>query len=335
MRAKFFFTITLLSLIFSCPVAADAQSLKALLEAGENGYVPETTCTKGTPRAGAAKVLVVVRDNDEALLVGARGDRVMWQKALPLKGEVNRAKTDPSCEGRKIELYSQAPFSAHTTIQTFSWDGARVRYVSTRYEDISADFIERAVGAAERGDAKAVRAIFDEGGKEEGNIDILYPGRYISGASLAGAIERSHAAATKLYKAGRPREAADRLALMFDVTTYLGAYMSAGGESKLTPEKWLESWKAIEMEAKDFVAPLNDHGYFLQAAGEHARAVKIFEAVVARDPHRAAARLNLADSLWALDRKDEAREHYKTYRELMDAAKKSGNVPPRVGERLK
>lgn len=311
---------------------AGAQTLQDLLGNDEDVYRPEPETCAGSPRAGAREVKVVVRSNDDVLLVGLNGNRVAWQKKFPLKEEVNTPKTTPTCTGRRIELYSQAPFSAAASIQTFAWDGTTLRHVSTKYEDPSAEFIERAIRAAESGDKRKLDALY---GDEEGDIEILYPGHYISGALLAEAIKRGHTAANAVYKTGKPREAAARLALMFDLTVDFST-LASGDVSATTPlEKWLEAWKAQEMETPDYVPALNDYGFFLQQSGDDRAAVAVFKAIVERAPARAVAHLNLADSLWTLNQKAEAATHYRRYRQLMSAENKTDKIPPRVVERTK
>jgi hypothetical protein len=43
--------------------------------------------------------------------------------------------------------------------------------------------------------------------------------------------------------------------------------------------------------------------------------------------------LNIADSLWRLDRKDEAQRYYSQYRDAMSADGKTQKIPQRVVER--
>jgi tetratricopeptide (TPR) repeat protein len=283
--------------------------------------------------AGASKVYVVVKENDDVQLVGMRGRAVTWKKSFPLREDVNKAKTYVECKGRAIELHSQLPFSAAEVIQAFSWDGRRLTYRATRHEDPSAEFIEGMIRAAEAGDTRALSRFLGND-PAEGEVDVMYPYAYIDSRLFAEAIKRGHTAATRLFKLGRARDAALRLSLMFDVTVQLNRIVSAEEPVRNRADAWIQAWKDREMSAGDYAYALNDYGYFLQQAGEHERAVKVFSAVIAAEPGRAAAHLNLADSLWALNQKAEARSHYGTYRQLMAVAKRGAQVPARVAERL-
>ncbi|HVG33406.1 MAG TPA: bacterial transcriptional activator domain-containing protein [Pyrinomonadaceae bacterium] len=285
------------------------------------------------PLAGADKVYVVVRENDDVQLVGMRGRDAVWKKSFPLREDVNKAKTYVQCQAKVVELHSQLPFSAAEVIQTFSWNGLRLNYIATRHEDPSAEFIEEMIRAAERGDTKTLRP-FLENNPAEGTVDVMYPYAYINRRLFADAIKRGHNAATRLFKQGRAREAALRLSMMFDVTEELNQIVSADEPLKESPARWLAAWKAQELERGDYVYALNDYGFFLQQAGDHSRAVETFTAIIGIDPARAVAYLNLADSLWTLDRKGEARAHYRNYQRLMTGASRQGGIPARVAERL-
>jgi|GEM_PF-780306 len=292
-----------------------------------------TELCKGAPLAGADKVYVIVKENEDVQLVGMRGRSAIWKKSFPLREDVNKAKTYVQCQARTIELHSQLPFSAAEVIQTFSWNGLRLRYVATRHEDPSAEFIEEMIRAAERGDTKTLRP-FLENDPAEGTVEVMYPYAYITRQLFTDAIKRGHNASTRLFRQGRAQEAAQRLSLMFDVTEELNQIVSADEPLKALPARWLAAWKAQELEHGDYVYALNDYGFFLQQAGDHSLAVEIFKAIIEVDPARVVAYLNLADSLWTLDRKVEARAHYRTYRQLMTGANRQSGIPLRVAERL-
>jgi len=281
------------------------------------------------PAAGAERVAVAVMDNNLVLLLGLKGRSIIWQKRFPLHEEVNKAKAVVVCDGPNIEVSFQMPFSAFTVTQTFSWDGQKLTYLKENKSDSSAEAIEEAIKAAERGDARKLKA-------EE--LDILYPGHYIGGAMLADAIARGRKAALKLYQAKQPREAAARLALMLDLTVGLCSQVNPqddkAGKKQNRLAGWLKAWKACEVEPKDYAPGLTDYGFFLQEAGDHKAAVPIFEAAIKASPQYVVAYLNLADSLWALGRQAEAKERYRTYQRLMAAENKRERIPPRVTEQL-
>ena len=320
-------------LSFIVVLIAAALAHPARAQAGEDALAGEDAeLCKNAPLAGAGRVFVVVRENDQVLLVGLSGRAVAWRKSFPLRTDVNKAKTYVECKGRTIELHSQLPFSAAEVVQTFSWDGLDLKYISTRHEDPSAQFVEEIIKAAETGDTRTLRGFLKS--ESDGDIGVMYPHAYITRQLFTDAIRRGHNAATRLFKAGRAREAARRLALMFDVTARLNTILGIDEKPSEKPDLWLAAWKFQEMQAVEYAYALNDYGYFLQQSGEDEAAVNIFAAVIREDAKRPVAYLNLADSLWTLNRKAEARSHYETYRRLMSAAKRVDQIPVRVSERL-
>jgi tetratricopeptide (TPR) repeat protein len=234
-------------------------------------------------------------------------------------------------------LYSQFPFTAAACIQTFSWNGDSLGFVSIRYDDPSANVVEEFISAAESGNFKKLDSLANVQKFDSlGTLAVLYPHRYVNGDMVANAIKRGHVAAIELFKVGKIGEAANRMALMFDITVKLYTHTVEELEDDLKPPvRWLEVWKWLKAEPKDYIYALNDYGFFLQEAENHQTAVPIFEAVIKEDSTRLVAYLNLADSFWALARKVEAKRFYQVYQRLMNKAGKLDKIPSRVGERLK
>lgn len=80
---------------------------------------------------------------------------------------------------------------------------------------------------------------------------------------------------------------------------------------------------------------LNDYGFFLSLAERRRAAVLILAYVIKREPARAVAYLNIADVFFDQKAGGEAREHYRTYHDLMLKADKKNKIPARVFERMK
>lgn len=77
----------------------------------------------------------------------------------------------------------------------------------------------------------------------------------------------------------------------------------------------------------------NDLGFLLGEAGYYAESIELLKAVVANNPGRVVAYLNLADSYWGANDKERAAVAYKQYGLLMSGAGKALKVPTRVVER--
>ncbi|MFJ2322975.1 type IV pilus biogenesis/stability protein PilW [Pseudomonas sp. NPDC087817] len=80
------------------------------------------------------------------------------------------------------------------------------------------------------------------------------------------------------------------------------------------------------------VQTYNDLGFYLAEGGKDELALKFYRGVEAVGK-RTVLMLNMADSLWRLDRKDEAQRYYREYGESMAAAGKTQKIPQRVVER--
>lgn len=84
----------------------------------------------------------------------------------------------------------------------------------------------------------------------------------------------------------------------------------------------------------EYVAIVNDYGFFLEQAGGTGYDVEVLQQVVKMSPQREAAHLNIADALWKRGNKQEAATEYKEYVTLMTAKGLAGNLPSRIKTRL-
>lgn len=92
-----------------------------------------------------------------------------------------------------------------------------------------------------------------------------------------------------------------------------------------------ESYMACHPPAQN-VQAYNDLGFYLAEGGKDELALKFYRGVEAVGK-RTVLMLNMADSLWRLNRKGEAQRYYREYGEAMAAAGKAQKIPQRVAER--
>jgi len=306
------------------PTYAQAQLRESTFAIGDN-------CEQ-LPKFGADSLRLRFNWDDnsaqqpQSFLQGIKGDRVIWERQFPWnqnEGYLNPAKTNNDCENGLIRLYSQMPFSAYTYIQTFRWQNQQLSYISSSAADPSAETVDRLIEQVVKGND-----IF-----EEEAFGFFYPHRYIYAAKLADAIDQGHQVALQLYQQGNPQAAAQRLAKMFDLTVRLSEIV-VKGSLKQPPQQWLESWQEMAVDPKNYVAALNDYGFFLQEVGDHPAAITIFRMAIRADRDRTVAYLNLADSLWAQGELTEARQNYRIYQQLMAKARWQSKIPQKVLDRL-
>ena len=92
-----------------------------------------------------------------------------------------------------------------------------------------------------------------------------------------------------------------------------------------------ESYMACHPPAQN-VQAYNDLGFYLAEGSRDELALKFYRGVEAVGK-RTVLMLNIADSLWRLDRKEEAQRYYREYRDVMSADGKAQKIPQRVIER--
>ncbi len=65
------------------------------------------------------------------------------------------------------------------------------------------------------------------------------------------------------------------------------------------------------------ISEYNDIGFYFTQGGEHLLAMQIYKRLLTLAPDRVPLKLNVADSLWALGKHNEAKPYYIAYREAM------------------
>jgi hypothetical protein len=82
------------------------------------------------------------------------------------------------------------------------------------------------------------------------------------------------------------------------------------------------------------ISEYNDIGFYFAQGGEHLLAMQIYNKLLSFAPDRVSLKLNVADSLWALGKQEEAKSFYAGYRDSMLKKGTANKVPVRVEERL-
>lgn len=82
------------------------------------------------------------------------------------------------------------------------------------------------------------------------------------------------------------------------------------------------------------ISEYNDLGFYFAQGGEHLLAMQVYDRLLVVAPDRVPLKLNVADSLWALGKKDEAEQYYAEYIGAMKKKNMENKIPGRVKERL-
>ena len=143
----------------------------------------------------------------------------------------------------------------------------------------------------------------------------------------AEVLSLAHRAALSVYKADALR--ALRL-LAYGICQWSETYVDEKALAATPP--MFEA--LLQVEDPGAVAALNDYAFILATTtkGNAAKSASLLRSVLALDPKRTVAYLNLADVLWDQGKKDEAREQYRRYRDL--ASREGKDIPPRVPQRV-
>lgn len=97
-------------------------------------------------------------------------------------------------------------------------------------------------------------------------------------------------------------------------------------------ENYPMEWLGEANSDQNPIVFLNDYAFFLQQTGHSSDAINTLKKILKVRPKRTVAWLNLADAYWDIKEYSLARESYKNYILMMQAAKKS--IPYRVVERV-
>jgi len=264
------------------------------------------------------------------LLNLAANGRVIADYTLPWredKGFFNISSAFINCQNdQSLEILSRMPGRNLFLVQKFAWQDKKLTYLSNHWRDPSEEIIEQAVDN------------FQNNKELESSIaklqKIMYPDAYITPYRIRLIIKQAHLSSLKLYRAGHPEQASELLRRMFDLTAELIRRLWLESNED-TPEKWLEAWDcdSIALRPSDYVAALNDYAYFLQKQKLYTQAIKILRIVHQKDPERVVTYLNLADSLWHSNKRQEAKSFYRQYARMMESTELIRAIPQRVRQR--
>jgi tetratricopeptide (TPR) repeat protein len=116
---------------------------------------------------------------------------------------------------------------------------------------------------------------------------------------------------------------------MKDVSTLMSSFLMGDGSGDCYPHSYI----AQKYDFPQMPGWSNDLGFLFGETGYYEESIELLNAVVARNPTRTVAYLNLADSYWGLKNRELAAQAYKQYASLMSDAGKVSKIPGRVLER--
>lgn len=253
--------LALLSVLF---VSAACAQLPSLADTTSDIISASSLKKNGAHKLSVRFADAVGEAPQKAWLEGLNGEKVVWKKPLPLKVQVNEAKTDVICSSGRIEVISQYPGSAAYTKQTFTWDGSKVMFVGKKDGDNSQEQVDRLKKIALSG----THAQLDDFLNEEHVI--FYPDNYITVENVKAILDGGRKQALALLAAHKPQQAAQRLKLCLDASQELCYLEGQEGDKTTAPGKWIEAWSVdrITLPESYWKSILKDYSTILKAAGK-------------------------------------------------------------------
>lgn len=307
-------------------------------EIADRGTVPMMEVSLGGLPTGYTREFVAfIYDEDGIELLLLAADAKAAQFTLLARASegtdegwlfINTSKLNVTYQGSRLNVWSQAPFRAFSSLAVLEWDGKTLRVLSHEYDDPTQRFYDKKRELIKKKDIKGLLAQEAEGWVE-------YPGFYQEYYELAEpALLLSYDKALALHK--KDVKTAIRY-LDYGLRQYGDTYMIDYTSGKVTKAEIVgepDAFNPPTIGFDKYVAILNDYAYFLTLAGRNKEAKPILANIIELVPGRVVAYLNLADAEWSLGQKAAAKSHYKQYWKLL-GSKAAKVAPKRVQERIK
>lgn len=253
--------LAFLSILFVCAAGAEMPALA--------DTTSDVITANSLKKNGAHKLSVYFADAvgdapQKAWLEGLNGEKVVWKKPMPLKVQINEAKTDVIGRNGRIDVISQYPGSAAYTRQTFTWDGSKVVFVGKKDGDDSQEQVDQLTKIALTGTHAQLEAFANE------EHAIFYPDNYITVENVKAILDGGRKQAFALLAAHKPQQAAQRLQLCLDASQELCYLEGLEGDKTTAPGKWIEAWSVdrIALPETYWKPVLKDYSTILKAAGK-------------------------------------------------------------------
>lgn len=235
---------------------------------------------------------------------------------------------DYDCEGNTVSITERWAFRALLITQVYKWNGKRLLQTKTTISDPSEDRLEAALQEALNGNLESAKSHFE---------GVMYPSHYLGCGAVTSFLRKGSQKVPSIQKTKGFEKAALSLENVFELSVEAckESQTSESDPALPIPDRWLQMYKACEVNPGEYLLALNNYGYFLQESGRNKDAVTVLKAVVHEAPNRTVTYLNLADALWGLGNQQESRAAMNEYVRLMTVAGKANKIPKRVQERIK
>lgn len=282
---------------------------------------------------GATELIALIEEDGSAISFAWKyiNEIVVYRDAGTWTAEgmevpfINTAKMleSPFMRNDTIYFSFEMPFRATVYSVWFTLKNEKVKFDGSNFNDPSAENIEKAEAALEKGDiAKAVMFY----------SSVMYPSAYMSEGLVAREImTKAHSMALELFKSGETKHACE---LMHQALEFYGnnIYLDLKSPAELkeaTAENGSNAWNE-----KDFKTWIGDYGLFLYRSKDLDASEIINKYLTTVLPEVAGPYLQLGDTYYEKKEIAKAKSTYSTYKSLMVRQGKKSSIPKRVEGRI-
>lgn len=226
-----------------------------------------------------------------------------------------------------LKLSSQNAFSSNTLECEVKWDGKKMSITKSKFEDETADYYKKIDGLLKDRDIYSIK-------KLAGSLpyDASYASYFTQPIKV---LNLAYEVAKLKFKNGDKKSAIE--IMNFAMENYWSVWFLNRDMGLVQTSEIMkvcnkeDENKQNRLDIKSLIQMLNDYGYYLSEDGKNQKALDILLKVIELEPGRTVAYINLGDTEWKLNQKDNATKHYLKYIKLMGESSKE--IPKRVYER--
>lgn len=244
-------------------------------------------------------------------------------------------KTKVQMEDDSLEIWSQYENMTKEVVTTFNYVDEKLEWASQLIEDPTLIYYDNMIKLLRNSEIEKAMEL-------DRNLEYIYnyQDKYFKTGTMA--IRMTHDYAYQTYRNDSLSEA-DKIKMSLDALTWgINKYLKTQIDmEKLTVENINDLDKLFEelgyrdkykIGKAEFAAILNDYAYFKFEQGFYKESQIYLEKVLQYDKMRTVAHINMGDALYEQGFKEEAKEYYAKYVEILGAD--NPVIPERVFERI-
>lgn len=259
-------------------------------------------------------VLLHCSDRAYSLLILPDGSALLRtgqdQQPLQLFAALNPAKTDLECDDTGFSIRTGQPFSNRLMEQHFVLENGQARLASRREYDPTEELLEKARQMVFRGNRAGLKALSFS--------DIEYAYQYVNA-------DRIHRLLNESMQRCDTQNCRQLIENTFLLITRLSNAVAGTERNPERPTQWILALDDLAVPVADSAPLLLRYSEILKRQNQETEALKIVQELLRRDTQSPEIRLIYGDLLWERGQKDEARQQYRAFADLIA---RDGKTPP-------